>query len=258
MELGVFGPEYEAKLSESDRQAYKEHMRIQMSAAKAWRKQVLGEDEVVDNELEISNVSLENDIPRSLPFPPLVACASDTIPTVNQILRRKRQTSTIKLMDRDRLNTWEYDYVNGRSVPGDGRIDFDKAFPPSFIAHKKITLDSAHAKQMCWEESGGSFGRVYQEVVEQITNYLNHEPSILVTQRTRSTLQFQAATQTEQKEDGGINRRFRRRIGRKILASKALRVREKIKQMRSRIKTKSLDRQLEVASRRLFSFRRKR
>jgi hypothetical protein len=69
------------------------------------------------------------------------------------------------------LNPWEYDYVNGRAVPGDGRIDYDKAFPP-FVSHKRVTLDSAHAKQMCREENGGSWGTIYNEVVEQAERYL--------------------------------------------------------------------------------------
>ena len=40
---------------------------------------------------------------------------------------------------------WEYDYVNGRSVPGDGRIDFVKAFPEIELNMKKISLDTLHA-----------------------------------------------------------------------------------------------------------------
>eukprot|EP01082_Thalassiosira_pseudonana_P004106 g3787.t1 g3787 contig13:160472-160936(+) len=70
------------------------------------------------------------------------------------------------------LNEYEYDYINGRSVPGDGRIDFDKAFPPAFVPHTRFSLSSAHAKQMCWEESGGSWGTVYSEVVKQAEEYL--------------------------------------------------------------------------------------
>ena len=71
------------------------------------------------------------------------------------------------------MNPYEYDYVNGRAVPGDGRIDFNKAFPPNFAPYKQIALDSPHAKQMCWEEKGGSWGTIYREVVDQAERYLD-------------------------------------------------------------------------------------
>ena len=163
LNVGVFGPEYDDLLTDEQRQAYKDHMRIQMAAAKRWRRTVLGEGEVDENLPD----------PRSLP--PLVACASDAIPTVNQILRRRRTPSpyiALTRKGRHPLNPWEYDYVNGRAVPGDGRIDFDKAFPPSFVSHKRVALNSAHAKQMCWEENGGSWGTIYREVFEQAERYL--------------------------------------------------------------------------------------
>ena len=159
----MFGPEYDDLLTDEQRQAYKDHMRIQMAAAKRWRRTVLGEGEVDENLLD------------SKSLPPLVTCASDAIPTVNQILRRWRTPSPYTALTRKGrhlLNPWEYDYVNGRAVPGDGRIDFDKAFPPSFVSHKRVALNSAHAKQMCWEENGGSWGTIYREVVEQAERYL--------------------------------------------------------------------------------------
>ena len=165
LDLGVFGPEYDDLLTDTQRRAYKEHMRIQMSAAKQWRQTVLGEG-VADH---------GNFCART--FPPFVSCASDAVPTVNQILRRRRKPISFNLSmtrkGRQQTNPWEYDYVNGRSVPGDGRIDFDKAFPPDFVPHKRIILDSAHAKQMCWEESGGSWGQVYDEVVDQVEQYVH-------------------------------------------------------------------------------------
>jgi len=163
LDLGIFGPEYDNILTDEQRKAHKQHMRIQMAAAKKWRQKVLGEGEVDEKDFTAKS------------FPPFVACATDTIPTVNQILRRRRKSSpqnTVTMKGRSPLNPWEYDYVNGRAVPGDGRIDFDKAFPPGFISHKRLALDSAHAKQMCWEESGGSWGRIYEEVVEQAEGYL--------------------------------------------------------------------------------------
>lgn len=143
-------------------------MTIQMAAAKKWRQDVLGE-----NESGGGNDSARNF--DAATFPPFVACQTDTVPTINQILRRRRKSTSetqakLTRKGRNPVNPWEYDYISGRSVPGDGRIDYDKAFPP-LISHKRVTLDSAHAKQMCWEESGGSLGRVYAEVVEQAEEY---------------------------------------------------------------------------------------
>ncbi len=164
LELGVFGPEFDDILTDDERQAYLYHMRIQMTVAKNWRQTVLGEGDADHKHFNPLN------------FPPLVACASDAVPTVNQILRRRRKQTSLSSATtrrgRQQTNPWEYDYLNGRSVPGDGRIDFDKAFPPDFIPHKRIALDSAHAKQMCWEESGGSWGKVYDEIVEQVERYM--------------------------------------------------------------------------------------
>ncbi|KAL9185476.1 hypothetical protein ACHAXT_003253 [Thalassiosira profunda] len=152
LDIGIFGPEYDDLLTDEQRDAYKEHMRIQMAAAKKWRKDVLGEGEG------------QSVLGEGYNFPPLVAMASDAVPTVNQIIRRRKQTAaqnSVTRKGRSPLNPWSYDYVSGRSVPGDGRIDFDKAFPPGFVEHKRIALDSKHASQMCWEESGGSLGTIY-------------------------------------------------------------------------------------------------
>jgi hypothetical protein len=143
-------------------------MNVQMVAAKQWRKDVFGEDEDIDN----SNDDIIHS-PVLDKFPPFVACQSNTVPTVNQYLRRKRKVTTQNQKGQNAFNTWEYDYLNGRSVPGDGRIDFDKSFPPSFISHKRVTLRSAHAKQMCWEESGGSLNTVYKEIISMTEDYLD-------------------------------------------------------------------------------------
>ena len=162
LDIGVFGPEYDDVLTDEHRLLYKEHMRKQMFAAKEWRRTVLGEGrDIVDDVLNI---------------PPIVAMASNAVPTVNQILRRRRKLTTnaaLTRKGRPQLNPYEYDYVNGRAVPGDGRIDFNKAFPPNFAPHKQIALDSPHAKQMCWEEKGGSWGTIYREVVDQAERYLD-------------------------------------------------------------------------------------
>lgn len=165
--IGIFGPEYDNRLTDEQIEAYKEHMQIQMDSAKKWRQEVLGEGKV-GLEVDEKDFNAES-------FPPMVAFASDAVPTVNQILRRKRKsTPEIPMTRKGRspFNPWEYDYINGRAVPGDGRIDFDKAFPPGFVSHKRFALDSAHAKQMCWEESGGNWGKIYEEVIDQAEEYL--------------------------------------------------------------------------------------
>jgi hypothetical protein len=172
LQLGIFSPEYDDKVSDEEREAYKAHMKFQMDAAKQWRKETFGEDEDIDNSED--GTSRETVVDPN--FPPFVACQSNTIPIVNQYLRRKRKIVAQNLVTRKGrypFNEWEYDYINGRSVPGDGRIDYDGSFPPSFVSHERITLGSAHTKQMCWEESGGSLGTVYTEVISMTEDYLD-------------------------------------------------------------------------------------
>mmetsp|Transcript_10547 Transcript_10547/g.21935 ORF Transcript_10547/g.21935 Transcript_10547/m.21935 type:complete len:857 (+) Transcript_10547:326-2896(+) len=250
LQLGVFGPEFDDKLCDKQREAYKEHMSIQMAAAKAWRKRVLGEDEEIDN-----NDGILNQIPirfdplaRGDAFPPLVACATNTIPTVNQILRRKRQTpkstSTISTRKgRNPWNDWEYDYINGRSVPGDGRIDFDKAFPPEFVPHKVVALDSAHAKQMCWEDSGGSWGTISNEVILQIECFIQSKDviSVLESDREVAVKEFERFTTnmtvpSQIDSDAMISpelqgtKKGRKRAIVKSLVSRAKRARDRLRQ----------------------------
>lgn len=144
-EFGIFDPSLQ--LSDDTLQPYKDHMRIQLQYAREWRNSSLREG--------VSDL------------PPLVVCATNTIPTVNQILRRRRKEDKVYSPS----CAWEYDYVSGRSVPGDGRIDFDKSFPPKGTPYKQVCLDSMHAKQMCWEENGGSLGTIWAEVTKQIETY---------------------------------------------------------------------------------------
>ena len=110
LNIGIFGPEYDDLLTDEQREAYKDHMRIQMTAHKAWRRRVLGDGTLDESEFHSGS-----------PIPPLVACASDAVPTVNQILRRRRKPSPYTALTRKGrhpMNPWEYDYVNGRAVPG--------------------------------------------------------------------------------------------------------------------------------------------
>eukprot|EP00551_Chaetoceros_affinis_P011341 CAMPEP_0203677364 /NCGR_PEP_ID=MMETSP0090-20130426/27927_1 /ASSEMBLY_ACC=CAM_ASM_001088 /TAXON_ID=426623 /ORGANISM="Chaetoceros affinis, Strain CCMP159" /LENGTH=664 /DNA_ID=CAMNT_0050544233 /DNA_START=211 /DNA_END=2209 /DNA_ORIENTATION=+ len=152
LEIGIFDPRLDDSINEETKEEYKKHMEVQLQNARHWRENVLLK-EIQDEEK----------------LPDLVICATDTIPTVNQILRRRKiEDSDASLENR---STWEYDYISGRSVPGDGRIDYDKAFPEIDINIKKIALQSAHAKQMCWEESGGSLGHILTEVKSQLLSY---------------------------------------------------------------------------------------
>jgi pimeloyl-ACP methyl ester carboxylesterase len=143
--LGIFHPKHRKHLSEKTIGQFRNHLTIQFAEAKEWRKIILGN--LTETELDT--------------FPQLVLCATDTLPTVNQILRRekKRDDTGIHVniiganqYDHD-SGAHEYDYTSGRSVPGDGRIDFDKAFPDN-VPHKKVHLSSKHSKQMCRQAEG--------------------------------------------------------------------------------------------------------
>lgn len=97
-EWGIFDPTHRREIDEETIQMYKKHMKYQMDAAKSWRRNVL------ECELDSKKV------------PPLVVCATNSIPTVNQILRRDRQSNLDE--DKRSICKYEYDYVSGRSVPG--------------------------------------------------------------------------------------------------------------------------------------------
>jgi pimeloyl-ACP methyl ester carboxylesterase len=150
--LGIFGMQDMHK----DRLAlYRNHMDIQLKAAKEFRQRYLSTDQ-----------------PN---LPPLVVCASDSVPTINQILRRTSLDGS-----------YEYDYVSGRSVPGDGRVYFDAAFPPSTTHHSVVRLQSMHAKQLLWETKGGDLGSIWQQVVAQLHNYESEKPlSSMATAQTK-------------------------------------------------------------------------
>jgi len=225
-EIGIFDPSYRHKIERDDGNRlseYKKHMKVQMKDAKLWRNTVLSPWE--DQETARKQM------------PPLTICSTVSIPTPNQILRRKRRVpesgtpsasfprnvansklffprSLISLLEKalekegqsaanskvrdsfprslmsllekatakdDMAATsappqivscqWEYDYASGRTVPGDGRIDYDKSFPPAGTLFKTVDLNSLHAKQFCWEDSGGDLGTVWKEVNEQLQNY---------------------------------------------------------------------------------------
>lgn len=136
--LGVFG----LGLDEKRLEAYRNHMRIQIQLAREFREKALRPEEPNED------------------IPPLVVCATNTKPTINQILRRKNGD-----------DGFDYDYSSGRSVPGDGRINFSGAFPPA--RHKALALQSFHAKQFLWEKEGGDLGKLMGEVDSQIAAYLS-------------------------------------------------------------------------------------
>ena len=182
-EIGIFNPSYRHIIDATDKNQiseYKEHMKLQIEDAKRWRTTVMA--------------PWEDEKTAKSHLPPLTICSSVSIPTPNQILRRKRQTapktspisnkkiyesfprSLISLLEKgDGRDVptcqWEYDYASGRTVPGDGRIDYDKSFPPSGTSFSTVDLSSLHAKQFCWEETGGDLGTVFKEVNQQIQEY---------------------------------------------------------------------------------------
>jgi len=238
-EIGIFDPSYRHKIDRDDENRiseYKKHMRIQLRDAKLWRSTVLAPWE--DEEAARKHM------------PPLTVCSSVSVPTPNQILRRKRRVPTKKrspisslspsagsstdqgkkkfprsllsLLEKALENEgqpadesapakarnsfprsflsllekttqkddlaiitttttssssqipscrWEYDYASGRTVPGDGRIDYAKSFPPAGTTFKTVDLGSPHAKQCCWEASGGDLGTVWKQVNEQLRDY---------------------------------------------------------------------------------------
>ena len=139
--LGVFGMDH---IHYEKIELYRKHMNIQLNAAKEFRQRYLSIDQAS--------------------LPPLIVCASDSEPTINQILRRTLNDGSM-----------EYDYVSGRSVPGDGRIYFDAAFPPSTTHHSVVRLKSMHAKQLLWEAKGGDLGTIWKQVVAQVDCYVSVE-----------------------------------------------------------------------------------
>ncbi len=149
LELGVFHPSYKSVMDEGSLELFRKHVQKQLDSAQLWRNEVLG---------ELSNDELDD-------FPPLVICATDTIPTVNQVLRTRANS------ENDGEFKFEFDYTNGRSVPGDGRIDFDKAFPSNNTPCKRLSLDSKHSKQMCKQVSGGDWEKIWEEVLNQMNSY---------------------------------------------------------------------------------------
>lgn len=217
-EIGIFDPYYRnqiettsdskdanddekttTKVSDNKKRSilqYKEHMKKQMDDAKRWRK-FLG--------------PINNNNENNRRIPPIIVCSTNTVPTVNQVLRRRRRfdTSTdqsnkiggyeyfsrsllslfenkirkdgaveMKIDDDDNDSTtnnqvcrWEYDYSSGRTCPGDGRIDYDKSFPPDGVDYNIVDLTSLHAKQFCWEENGGNLGLIMKQVNDQLLIY---------------------------------------------------------------------------------------
>lgn len=216
-EIGIFDPVYRHSMDPDRIDEYKAHMKVQMEDAKRWRTIVMAPWE-------------DEDAARNHPMPPLTVCSTISVPTPNQILRRKRRVpsatggikpkgydffprslislfekatekeetpdsfprSLISLLEKATQENenessfsqaqptycqWEYDYASGRTVRGDGRVDYDKSFPPKGTSFKRVDLDSLHAKQCCWEDTGGDLAKVFKEVNEQLENYLRSNKS---------------------------------------------------------------------------------
>ena len=142
-------------VSEDPFDEYRQHMRTQLDLAAQFRQTVLRKQEIGDD------------------IPPLVVCASNTIPTVNQILRRRRKRTQECIMNKNRDGSrtdrydcgYEYDYVSGRRVPGDGRLYFTGSFPP--CDHVPVQIQAPHAKQFLLENAGGDLETILRLVEEQ-------------------------------------------------------------------------------------------
>ena len=156
-EVGIFDPKYENTLDRSTLDKYKKHMKVQLRQAMEWRLRAMR---------KATRGCKEN-------MPDLVVCQTNTVPTLNQILRRKNKNSNEATGSKSVSPKWEYDYISGRSVPGDGRIDYDKSFPPTGFEYQEVALDSLHAKQMCWEEDGGSLGTISEEIDQQLQRHFS-------------------------------------------------------------------------------------
>lgn len=183
-EFGIFDPFYRQAIDATDSNRiseYKQHMKFQLNDARRWRTTVLA--------------PWKDETTARNHMPPLTICSSVSIPTGNQILRRKRRAapsnkkvydyfprsliSLLEMGDKEQqqddstlcCSKWEYDYASGRTVPGDGRIDYDKSFPPSGTCFSTVDLNSVHAKQFCWEENGGDLGTVWEQVNQQLGDY---------------------------------------------------------------------------------------
>lgn len=201
-EIGIFDPSYRQMLEAIDKNLisdYKNHMKLQMKDAARWRNVVLAPWED------------EDEAKRHMP--PLTICSSISVPTPNQILRRKRQATTsgkssahenfprslISLFEMGQKNPtpscqWEYDYASGRTVPGDGRIDYDKSFPPTGTSFQTIDIKSLHSKQFCWEEKGGDLSTVWEQVNQQLEDYYktNNDFETTTANATESVLSLMA------------------------------------------------------------------
>lgn len=128
-QIGIFDPQFRQRMSDETMSLYKNHMKIQLEAAKEWRTTVLRDEPETSSDM-----------------PDLVVCQTNTIPTLNQILRRRKTAS--KDHDEETSCAWEYDYISGRSVPGDGRIgkqqrvEFEFCLPSSTASHRKVILST--------------------------------------------------------------------------------------------------------------------
>jgi hypothetical protein len=134
-QIGIFDPRFRQSMDDETMSMYKNHMKIQLEAAKQWRTTVLRDEPEASSDM-----------------PDLVVCQTNTIPTLNQILRRRKTASDDH--NEETSCAWEYDYISGRSVPGDGRIgkqqrvEFEFCLPISTcVSSIMYTFDSTKTMQ---------------------------------------------------------------------------------------------------------------
>eukprot|EP00639_Heterosigma_akashiwo_P035986 CAMPEP_0194742006 /NCGR_PEP_ID=MMETSP0296-20130528/98364_1 /TAXON_ID=39354 /ORGANISM="Heterosigma akashiwo, Strain CCMP2393" /LENGTH=453 /DNA_ID=CAMNT_0039653777 /DNA_START=49 /DNA_END=1410 /DNA_ORIENTATION=+ len=135
-ELGVFSPTFVPAFGEEDFNyaRVKTHLQRAFQCAKDFRK-LLTCDPAVE-------------------YPPITVFSSNGHDTVNQVLATpvimNDPTSVYSSSENQgkfparRKKTYMLDFTSGRVVPGDGRIDFAKSFPPHGIPYDSVSCTSKH------------------------------------------------------------------------------------------------------------------
>mmetsp|Transcript_35934 Transcript_35934/g.47422 ORF Transcript_35934/g.47422 Transcript_35934/m.47422 type:complete len:414 (-) Transcript_35934:88-1329(-) len=108
--LGIFNP---SQYPTVDKERYRNHLQNALNRAKLFRRKLVCKPD--------------------LKYPPIAVVSGNQHATVNQVL-----------VSRDGSNNLSWDFLNGRAVEGDGRIDFAKSFPPEGIPYEAIASSAKH------------------------------------------------------------------------------------------------------------------
>jgi len=110
--LGIFN----SKLyPDVDRKSHRNHLSKALQRAQMFRRLL-----VCNNEIEC---------------PPITIISGNQHKVVNQVLVKNEGPSSLE---------YKWDFRNGRAVPSDGRIDFDKSLPPNGIPYDLIASKATH------------------------------------------------------------------------------------------------------------------